>query len=208
MSNLSESEPPAKRHNPLLWISLIVAGLIIYVLMGSERSNQTAVREVEQVGQVERVEQTGPIELVGQVETGKEIERGLLIPPGMRARQYIAEIRKKGVPYPFASIYDKGSSFQNEGSLADAHLLYFFSAREGYLPAMMKMGEMSDPTLFRAENSLLDHADAIQAYKWYQKAAAQGHAPGTDGVNNLLQWAIAESKSGNPDARQLLLNFK
>ncbi len=220
MSNLSESEPPAKRHNPLLWISLIVAGLIIYVLMGSERSNQTAVREVEQVGQVERVEQTelieaveqaepvASLELVGQVETGKEIERSLLISPGMRARQYIAEIRKKGVPYPFASIYDKGSSFQNEGSLADAHLLYFFSAREGYIPAMMKMGEMSDPTLFRAENSLLDHADAIQAYKWYQKAAAHGHAPATDGVNNLLQWAIAESKSGNPDARQLLLNFK
>ena len=211
MSNLSESEPPAKRHNPLLWISLIVAGLIIYVLMGSERSNQIAVREVEQVGQVQRVEQAEPIaslELVGQVETGNEIQRSLLIPPGMRARQYIAEIRKKGVPYPFASIYDKGSSFQNEGSLADAHLLYFFSAREGYIPAMMKMGEMSDPTLFRAENSLLDHADAIQAYKWYQKAAAQGHAPATDGVNNLLQWAIAESKSGNPDARQLLLNFK
>jgi TPR repeat protein len=211
MSNLSESEPPAKRYNPLLWISLIVAGLIIYVLMGSERSNQTAVREVEQVGQVERVEQAEPVaslELVGQVETGNEIERRLLIPPGMRARQYIAEIRKKGVPYAFAIIYDKGSSFQNEGSLADAHLLYFFSAREGYIPAMMKMGEMSDPTLFRAENSLLDHADAIQAYKWYQKAAAQGHAPATDGVNNLLQWAIAESKSGNPDARQLLLNFK
>ena len=211
MSNLSESEPPAKRPNPLLWISLIVAGLIIYVLMGSERSNQTAVREVEQVGQVERVEQAEPVaslELVGQVETGKEIERRLLIPPGMRARQYIAEIRKKGVPYAFAIIYDKGSSFQDEGSLADAHLLYFFSAREGYIPAMMKMGEMSDPTLFRAENSLLDHADAIQAYKWYQKAAAQGHAPATDGVNNLLQWAIAESKSGNPDARQLLLNFK
>ncbi len=208
MSNLSESEPPAKRHNPLLWISLIVAGLIIYVLMGAERSYQTAVREVEQVGQVERVEQVGQVRLVGLVETRKEIERSLLIPPGMRARQYIAEIRKKGEPYPFASIYDTGSSFQDEGSLADAHLLYFFSAREGYIPAMMKMGEMADPTLFRAENSLLDRADPIQAYKWYRKAAAQGHGPATDGVNNLLQWANAESKLGNPDARQLLLNYK
>jgi TPR repeat protein len=229
MSNLNESEPPAKQHNPLLWISLIVAGLIVYVLVGSDRGNQTAEREVERVGQVERVEQTtlvepdeqaesveqmesvepiASLELDAAVETSNEIERSLLIPPGMRARQYIAEIRKKGVPYPFASIYDKGSSFQEEGSLADAHLVYFFSAREGYIPAMMKMGKMSDPTLFRAENNLLDHADAIQAYKWYQRAAAQGHAPGTDGVNNLQQWAIAEAKLGNPDARQLLLNFK
>ncbi|MCZ6722466.1 MAG: hypothetical protein O6938_00960 [Gammaproteobacteria bacterium] len=220
MSNLTESDSPVKRRNPLLWISLIVAGLIIYVLVGSERGNQTAVIEVEQVGQVERVEQVGQVErveqvgqvgqvrLVGLVETRKEIERSLLIPPGMRARQYIAEIRKKGEPYPFASIYDTGSSFQDEGSLADAHLLYFFSAREGYVPAMMKLGEMADPTLFRAENSLLDRADPIQAYKWYRKAAAQGHGPATDGVNNLLQWANAESKLDNPDARQLLLNFK
>ncbi|MCZ6881803.1 MAG: hypothetical protein O7F15_02200 [Gammaproteobacteria bacterium] len=202
MSNLTESDSPVKRRNPLLWISLIVAGLIIYVLVGSERGNQTAVIEVEQVGQV------GQVRLVGLVETRKEIERSLLIPPGMRARQYIAEIRKKGEPYPFASIYDTGSSFQDEGSLADAHLLYFFSAREGYVPAMMKLGEMADPTLFRAENSLLDRADPIQAYKWYRKAAAQGHGPATDGVNNLLQWANAESKLDNPDARQLLLNFK
>ncbi len=230
MSILSESEPPVKRHNPLLWISLVVGGLIVYVLVGSDRGTPvTTERAVERVGQVERVkpaelvepveqaepieqaepvEQIASLELVGQVETSNEIERSLLIPPGMRARQYIAEIRKKGVPYPFVSIYDKGSSFQQKGSLADAHLLYFFSAREGYIPAMMKLGEMSDPTLFRAENSLLDHADAIQAYKWYQRAAAQGHAPATEGVNNLRQWAIAESKFGNPDARQLLLNFK
>ena len=224
MSNLSESEPPVKRHNPLLWISLVVAGLIGYVLVGSDRDTPvTTESAVEPVGQVERVEPVEPVEPVeqaepveqialleldGQVETSNEIERSLLIPPGMRARQYIAEIRKKGVPYPFTSIFDKGSSFQQEGSLADAHLLYFFSAREGYIPAMMKLGEMSDPTLFRAENSLLDHADAIQAYKWYQRAAAQGHVPATEGVNNLRQWAIAESKFGNPDAHQLLLNFK
>jgi len=221
MSNLSESEPPVKRRNPLLWISLVVAGLILYVLVESDRGTPvTTERAVEPVGQVERVEPVEPVEqaepveqiasleLDGQVETSNEIERSLLIPPGMRARQYIAEIRKKGMPYPFISIFDKGSSFQLEGSLADAHLLYFFSAREGYIPAMMKLGEMSDPTLFRAENSLLDHADAIQAYKWYQRAAAQGHVPATEGVNNLRQWAIAESKFGNPDARQLLLNFK
>ena len=36
------------------------------------------------------------------------------------------------------------------------------------------MGEMADPMLFQAQESLLDSSDSIQAYKWYQKAAAQG----------------------------------
>ena len=45
---------------------------------------------------------------------------------------------------------------------------------------MMKLGELADPVLFRAEDSLLDRADVIQAYKWYQKAAAQGHQPAVD----------------------------
>ena len=128
--------------------------------------------------------------------------------PGALAREYIAEVRATGEPYQLASIFEQGSSFQQEGNLADAHLLFFYSAREGYIPAMMKMAEMSDPTLFRAEVSLLDNADAIQAYKWYQKAAARGHNSAADWVNNLMQWAIAESKRGNPEARQLLLNVK
>ena len=93
----------------------------------------------------------------------------------MRAREYIAQLREKGRPYALDSVFDRGKGYQREGSLADAHLLFFFSAREGYLPAMMKMGEMADPILFQAQESLLDYADGIQAYKWYRKASAQGH---------------------------------
>jgi TPR repeat protein len=87
-------------------------------------------------------------------------------------------------------------------------ILYFFAARKGYLPAMMKMGQMSDPTLFRAEDSLLDDADVIQAYKWYRQAAEMGHQPATDRVASLRQWAQDEAEEGNSHARQLLLNFK
>jgi len=156
-------------------------------------------------------ERDGPIEVAREaipVDNSGEIERSLLIPPGMRARQYIAQIRAGDQPYPLAKVFEKGSGYQNEGSLADAHLLYFFSAREGFLPAIMKMGEMADPAYFLAEDSLLDYADVIQAYKWYQKAAMQGHEPAIERVKNLQLWAIVESKVGNPDARQLLLNFE
>ena len=191
MTNLIESSPPMRRPNPLIWVSLIVVGLIIYIFLASDRD-----------GPMEAARETTPVDSSG------EIERSLLIPPGMRARQYIAQIRKGEQPYPLEIIFEKGSSYQNEGSLADAYLLYFFGAREGYLPAIMKMGESADPTLFRAEESLLDHADGIQAYKWYQKAATLGHQPATERVKNLQLWAIAESKVGNSDARQLLLNFE
>lgn len=186
-----ESSPPMRRPNPLIWISLIVVGMILYIFLASDRDGpMSAVSEAK------------------QVDNGGEIERSLLIPPGMRARQYITRIREGDKPYPLAEVFGKGSGYQNEGSLADAYLLYFFSAREGYLPAIMKMGEMADPAFFLAEDSLLDHADVIQAYKWYKKAAMQGHGPAIERVKNLQLWAIAESKVGNPDARQLLLNFE
>jgi len=165
--------------------------MIIYIFLASERD-----------GPIEAAKEVTPVDNSG------EIERSLLIPPGMRARQYIAQIREGDQPYPLAKVFEKGSDYQIEGSLADAHLLYFFSAREGFLPAIMKMGEMADPAYFLSEDSLLDHADVIQAYKWYQKAAMQGHEPAIERVRNLQLWAIAESKAGNPDARQLLLNFE
>ena len=191
MFNKTTSSDSNRRPNPLIWISLIVSGAIIFFFMGSDRGNQfTEVTEVV------------------QQENRVKIDRSESVRPGARAREYIAEVRAAGEPYPLASIFEQGNSFQQEGNLADAHLLFFYSAREGYIPAMMKMAEMSDPTLFRAEVSLLDNADAIQAYKWYQKAAALGHSSATDGVNNLMQWAIAESKWGNPESRQLLLNVK
>ncbi len=138
---------------------------------------------------------------------GGTIDRSLLIPPGMRARQYIEQLRIEGTPYPFPRVFEKAEAYLRDGSLADAHLLYFFAAREGHLPAIMKMGEMADPNLFLAENSLLDHADAIQAYKWYRKAELLGHEVATDRVDDLQQWAIAEARLGDSTARQLLLNF-
>ena len=104
-------------------------------------------------------------------------------------------------------VQDRADQFLQSGNLADAHLLYFFAAREGHLQAMMKLGELADPTLFRAEDSLLDQADAIQAYKWYQKAAQLGYQPAADRVTNLHHWALAESRFGNAEAKQLLLNF-
>lgn len=191
MPESSEAGSSSKRQNPLLWIALAVIGLIVFVFLSGDRG-RTMIS-----GDPDRIDQASGT-----------IERGLLIPPGMRAREYIEQLRGNGEPYPLDTAFEKADRYLAEGSLADAHLLYFFAAREDHLPAIMKMAEMSDPTLFRAEDSLLDHADVIQAYKWYQKAAAMGHPIAGDRVADLRQWATAEADAGNPHARQFLLNFQ
>lgn len=188
MSDLIEPSSFAVKSNPLFWISLIVIGLILFIFFGADRGVPVTASELE-----------------GGAETSGQINRNLLVPPGMRARQLIEQIRDEETPYPLESIFEKAHEYNKEGSLADAHLLYFFTAREGFEPAMMKMGELSDPTLFRSENNLLDRADAIQSYKWYRKLADLGQSEADEKIQNLQQWAIQASINGDADARQLLL---
>ena len=204
MSEINETGSSPRR-NPLIWISLAVVGLILFVLLSGDRGDSRSLSsgELTVTDEVAGTDDTSRTD-----ETAGTIERSLPAPPGMRARQYVEQLRSNGKPYPLELVYVKALSFQQEGSLADAHLLFFFAAREEHLPAMMIMGEMSDPTRFRAENSLLDNADVIQAYKWYQKAAERGHQPASERVVGLRQWAIDEAEAGNSYARQLLLNFK
>lgn len=187
----------------MLWIALVVIGLIFFVFFSGDRGGSMSVSQPQT-----ETETVAIIETEAEPNTGGSIERSLLVPPGLRARQYIEKVRENGKPFPLAEVFDRAQEYLQEGSLADAHLLYFFAAREQHLPAIMYMGEMSDPTLFRAEDSLLDHADVIQAYKWYQKAANLGHQAAAERLDSLQQWAMVEAESGNPHARQLLLNFQ
>ncbi len=198
MSDLSEPGT-SSRKNPLLWIALAVIALIIFVFVSGDRGDSIAVSKPDSdsaaVGSIERA-------------AVDSIERSLLVPPGMRARQYIEQLRADGKPYPLPQVFEKAKKYLQEGSLADAHLLYFFAAREEHLPAIMHMAEMSDPILFRAEDSLLDNADVVQSYKWYEKAASMGHQAAAERIDSLQQWAIVEAEAGNTHARQLLLNFR
>jgi TPR repeat protein len=222
MSESNESGSSSRR-NPLIWISLAVIGLILFVFLSGDRGDSMPIRSDEAAAAVkttftDETELTVKTAFTDETELTDEtaftdeptgtIERIVLLPPGMRARQYLEQLRAEGQPYPLELVYEKAQGYLQEGSLADAHLLYFFAAREDYLPAMMKMGQMSDPTLFQAENSLLDDADVIQAYKWYRQAAEMGHQPASERVVSLRQWAQDEAGKGNSHARQLLLNFE
>ncbi len=189
MSDSLKDELYGKKHNPLLWIGIVVAAAIAFLLLGTDRGNTMIVSSEQETQQ-----------------SSGEIDRSLLVSPGMRARQFIEKIRTKSSPYPLDDIYVKANDYDREGSLADAHLLYFFGAKEGHVDSMIKLGEMSDPNYFRSENSLLDHADPLQSYKWYQKASEQEGVSDLKGrMQKLEQWAVQASESNDPHARQLLL---
>ena len=151
-----------------------------------------------------------PAESLASTASPGEIDRDTqddLALPGARARLYIKQIRAAGEPYPLEKVMAKATEFSTEGSLADAHLVFFFAARAQHVEAMMTMGEMSDPTLFSAENNLMDHPDPVQAYKWYRMALDKGFEPARDRLQNLQRWAKSEASYGNIAAQQLLLNF-
>ena len=229
MSETNEPAPPARR-NPLIWIVLVVVGLILFVFLGGDRGSMPEQVEIEKSVDDDNQQDessmanTAPVEAeTGErgladgesvlqddaaVETVGSIDRSLLVPPGMRARQYIEKLREVGKPYPLSQVFEKAQRFQFDGNLADAHLLFFFAARENHLPAMMTMAEISDPLYFRAADSLLDRADAIQAWKWYRKAADLGQPGAAERLAELGDWAETAAASGDSEARQLLLNMQ
>lgn len=207
MSEVNEPASPARR-NPLIWFALIVIGLILFVFLGGDRQDPMPRVEVDGVSEVDDFNDVDDVSIGETEQAGGTIERSLLLPPGMRAREYIAQLRASGKPYPLSKAFEKAQKFQQEGSLADAHLLYFFAAREGHLPAIMMMGEMSDPLLFRAENSLLDRADVVQAYKWYRKARELGQANAAERIEALREWATDAAAAGQFEAEQFLLNIQ
>jgi len=216
MSELNEAAPPARR-SPLIWIVLVVVGLILFAFLGGDRGDLPGKLTIEGSPETaaesegtidEEINQPSANQDDAVEETSGAIDRSLLVPPGMRARQYIEQLRSVGKPYPLSQVFDKAQDFRHDGSLADAHLLFFFAAREDHLPSMMTMGEMSDPMHFRAEDTLLDQADAIQAWKWYQKAAELGHPQARQRLDELSQWARDAAAGGDSGARQLLLNIQ
>jgi TPR repeat protein len=192
----AEKENNKSGKNPLLWVTLVVIGLIIYIFFASDRAGINSPN----------ASVNAPENDAGVVEEG-QINRETVQTPGVRARAYIHQLRAKGKPYPFDEVMSKADQFETEGSLADANLVYFFAAREGHIPAMMVMAEMSDPTMFHAENNLMDQPDAVQAFKWYKQSLDQGYEPARIRLENLHQWARAEAKFGDINAQQILLNF-
>lgn len=136
--------------------------------------------------------------------------RGEVAPPTSReavpdlAREVINE--QEEAP-DYVAALEQARSLRAEGKLADAQLLYFFSARGGHAQAAFELGEMYDPLHFDASTSLMEQPDPFQAFKWYQQAQQSGVEEAVVRLDALQAWAQQAAEEGNLDAEQLLLQW-
>ncbi len=217
--------------NPLIWVSLLVVALILFIILGGNRPSvepadaETAAnpeQSLQQADETETTPQKAPeTEAMpganaapatqqetasGELQASADNDRPMI--PGQEAREYIRRLREQGPPWPFEELMQKASTYLRDGRLADAWLLYFFAAREGHVEAMMTLAEMSDPNLFAADNNLLDRPEPVQAYKWYQRALAAGFEPAKERLAALRGWAQQAAAAGDRDAQTLMLDFQ
>lgn len=188
------SEQYKSSQSPLTWIIIAIIAAIMVLVFFSGRSGST-------------VEQISLSSNDKEASFAGKIEREVVTPPGLMARELIRQTREQQKPYPLIELHEKALQLQAQNNMADAHLLYFFNAREGYLPSILKMAEMSDPVLYDKEQSLLDEPDPVQAYKWYRIAMQKNDAGATASMERLIQWASLNENLNNKAAQQLLIGF-
>jgi hypothetical protein len=104
--------------------------------------------------------------------------------------------------------FEKAQSFQADGQLDDAQVLYFFGARQGHPASAFALAEMNDPNHHSPETSLLDEPDAFQAYRWYSAARDGGIAAADARLTALKEWAQTAAAAGDGEADRLLLQWE
>ena len=119
------------------------------------------------------------------------------------ARTLITELRTSSKP-DFNKAYDAGETLRKKGQLDQAYILYFFAAREGHANSAYRLGQLADNVI----NKAAYRADATQAIKWYRKAQSAGISEATDALDKLKRHYEDKARSGDANARRLLLLWR
>lgn len=127
--------------------------------------------------------------------------------PGGKARKIIADLRRSPNP-DLDQAFQMAEAFRLEGKLTDAHLLYFYAAREGHGPAAMVLARQADPATHESSDSLLAAADVLQANKWYSRALAAGIAEAEEPLRALRDTIEQAADNGDQAARRIMLQWK
>jgi len=128
--------------------------------------------------------------------------------PGSSARAIIAKSKEAKEPVNLKQIFNSAQEFKAKSMLADAHLLYFFAARQGHSAAAQALAKMHDPAHYSKQTSVMDGPDLVQAYKWYRKAAKGDHSAARKELNNFRTQVEQMAASGNSEAKQLSLQWQ
>jgi TPR repeat protein len=127
---------------------------------------------------------------------------------GGSARALIARLRAGETTFKPEQILNQVTTYLDEGKMADAYLLLFYTAREGDARAAFSLASMHDPNHFTKGNPILEKPDAYQAHKWYSAAAGKGISKANERLRRLRQTTEEKAKKGDPAAKRLLLNWQ
>ena len=119
------------------------------------------------------------------------------------ARTLITELRTATKP-DYNKAYNAGETLRKKGQLDQAYILYFFAAREGHANSAYRLGQLADDVISKASY----RTDATQAIKWYRKAESAGVSEATDALNALKRYYEDKARSGDSNARRLLLLWR
>ena len=119
------------------------------------------------------------------------------------ARTLITELRTASKP-DYNKAYEAGETLRKKGQLDQAYILYFFAAREGNASSAYRLGQLADNII----NKNTYRPDATQAIKWYRKAKDAGVSEASDALNALKRYYEDKARSGDSNARRLLLLWR
>jgi TPR repeat protein len=125
-----------------------------------------------------------------------------------RARETIAELREESDDgrADIDAAFARAGQHREAGELADAHVLYFFAARNGHAQAAFNLATSYDPLHHSPQISLLQRPNPAQALKYYMQALDGGIAEAQARLDALHEWAELEAPT-NTEAEQLLVQW-
>lgn len=130
------------------------------------------------------------------------------VKPGSEARALIKKLKDGEVTLSMDEVHDKALAWREEGKGTDAHLLYFYAARNGHVQSMVELAGSLDPLHFVAGESAMEEPVASQAYKWYARAAKTGDSVANERLDALKAWVEETAAQGDEDAKLLLMRWK
>jgi len=119
------------------------------------------------------------------------------------ARTLITELRTASNP-DYNKAYAAGETLRKKGQLDQAYILYFYAAREGHANSAYRLGQLADNVTHKTAY----RADATQAIKWYRKAQSAGVSEATNALDALKRYYEDKARSGDSNARRLLLLWR
>jgi len=210
---LREVAPKKKKPSalPKIIVILVLAGTVgFYMFHDSEPTKVVAIPKVE----APVIEMTAN-PASSTVQPAPESEPVVNAPaakiiriPGSSARAIIAKTKETKEPADLEQIFKSAQEFEADAMLADAHLLYFFAARQGHSAAAQVLAKMHDPAYHSKQTSIMDEPDLAQAYKWYRQAAKGNDATAKKDLNNFRAQVEQLAASGNIEAKQLSFQWQ